>query len=55
MTTKTRRMTGALLAALALAAGVAAARGGGGALALNEQAGYFGSGHDAGQQRPAPV
>ena len=54
MTTKTRRMTGALLAALALAAGVAAARGDGGVLAMSDQAGYFGSGHDAGQ-RPAPV
>jgi hypothetical protein len=54
MTIQTRRMTGALLAALALAAAVAAARGEGGALALNDQQGYFGSGHDAGL-RPAPA
>lgn len=44
-------MAGGLLALLALAACVAAARGRGGALAVNEgQVGYFGSGHDAGQQ-----
>lgn len=52
----TRRMAGALLAALALAAGAAELRTDGPGLAQGGHTGYFGSGHDAGQQPvPAPA
>lgn len=54
MKTTTRAMAAAVLAALALAAGGAALRADGGALALNGQAGYFGSGHEA-ERQPAPA